>query len=135
MTFRAGLGCSDLPFHSYQSRSPHRRRERPAPWPGSSRFRAAFVAFSWLDLKLAFRMLVKYPGSTLIGGLSIAVAVAIGVGFFALFHSRFYPDDPAERRRPLVGLQNWDLRTQPRGAARRCTTSSSGARRCSRSRT
>lgn len=67
--------------------------------------------FSWLDLKLAVRMRVKYPGLTLIGGLGIAMAVAIGVGFFATFHSRFYPTIPLSEGDRLVGLQNWDVRT------------------------
>jgi putative ABC transport system permease protein len=66
---------------------------------------------SWLDLKLALRMLVKYPGLTLIGGLGIAMAVAIGVGFFALMDSRFYPTIPLSEGDRLVGLQNWDVRT------------------------
>lgn len=44
---------------------------------------AGSSSLSWLDLKLALRMLVKYPGLTLVGGLGIAVAVAIGVGFSA----------------------------------------------------
>jgi putative ABC transport system permease protein len=66
---------------------------------------------AWLDLKLAVRMLVRYPGLTLTGGLGIATAVAIGVGFFALFHSRFYPEIPLSEGARLVGLQNWDRRT------------------------
>ena len=64
-----------------------------------------------LDLKLGLRMLIKYPGLTLTGGLGICVAVAIGVGFFALFHSRFYPTIPLSEGDRLVGLQNWDRRT------------------------
>ncbi len=68
-------------------------------------------AFSWLDLKLAIRMLVKYPGLTLVGGLGIAVGVAITVGFFALFYSRFYPTIPLSEGDRLVGLENWDRRT------------------------
>ncbi|HKW03396.1 MAG TPA: ABC transporter permease [Vicinamibacterales bacterium] len=70
------------------------------------------VAFpSRLDLKLALRMLVKYPGLTLVGGLGIAVAVAIGVGFFAIFHARFYPDVPLPDGDRLVALENWNRRT------------------------
>ena len=81
--------------------------------PGRPRVRsgAGWSTFSWLDLKLAIRMLVKYPGLTLVGGLGIAVAVAIGVGFFALFHSRFYPNIPLSEGHRLVGLENWDRRT------------------------
>jgi predicted permease len=66
---------------------------------------------SWLDIKLAFRMLVKYPGLTLTGGLGIAVAVAIGVGFFALFHSRFYPAIPLPDGNRIVALENRDRQT------------------------
>jgi len=83
-------------------RDPDRRGARSSA--GSS-------ILSWLDLKLALRMLVRYPGLTLIGGLGIAMAVAIGVGFFALFHSRFYPTIPLSEGDRLVGLENWDRRT------------------------
>ena len=81
--------------------------------PGSPRRRSGGVwsAFSWLDLKLALRMLVKYPGLTLVGGLGIAVGVAIGVGFFAVFFARFYPTIPLSEGHRLVGLENWDRRT------------------------
>jgi putative ABC transport system permease protein len=34
-----------------------------------------------LDIKLAFRMLVKHPGLTLAGGLAMAVGIAIGLAF------------------------------------------------------
>jgi predicted permease len=71
--------------------------------------RASVVSI--LDLKLAFRMLVRYPGLTLTGGLGIAVAVAVGVGFFALLHSRFYPVIPLPDGERLVGLENWDRST------------------------
>jgi predicted permease len=67
--------------------------------------------FSSLDLKLGCRMLVRYPGLALTGGLGIAMAIAIGVGFFALFHSRFYPTIPLSEGDRLVGLENWDRRT------------------------
>jgi predicted permease len=71
----------------------------------------AVALLSWVDLKLALRLLVKYPGLTFVGGLGIAVAVAIGVGFFALFHARFYPDVPLPEGDRLVALENWDRRT------------------------
>jgi putative ABC transport system permease protein len=71
----------------------------------------SIFSLSWLDLKLALRMLVKYPGLTLTGGLGIAVAVAIGVGFFAYADSRFYPTIPLSEGDRLVALENWDQRT------------------------
>jgi predicted permease len=77
-----------------------------AAWGGS-----ALRTAGWLDLKLAFRMLMKYPGLTLTGGLSMTVAVALGVGFFALLYPRYYPDIPLSEGDRLVGLQNWDIET------------------------
>ena len=81
--------------------------------PGSPRGTSGGVwwTFSSLDLKLAVRMLVRHPGLTLVGGLGIAVGVAITVGFFALFYSRFYPTIPLSEGDRLVGLENWDRRT------------------------
>jgi len=32
------------------------------------------------DYKLGFRMLLKYPGLTLAGGLALAIAIGIGAG-------------------------------------------------------
>src|SRR5687767_13328832 len=32
------------------------------------------------DFKLGFRMLLKYPGLTLAGGLALAIAIGVGVG-------------------------------------------------------
>ena len=40
------------------------------------------AGMSWLDVKLGVRMLVKYPGLTLIGALGITVAVALAVAWF-----------------------------------------------------
>ena len=73
--------------------------------------RAALPAFSWLDLKLALRMLVRYPGLTLTGGLGIAVAMVIVVGFFSMNRYRFHPTIPLSEGDRLVGLENWDRRT------------------------
>jgi predicted permease len=65
------------------------------------------VVMSWLDVKLGLRMLVKYPGLTLIGGLGMAVAIAIGAGFFdvaAVVHSTL----PFEEGERIVAIENWD---------------------------
>src|SRR5262245_43821664 len=43
-----------------------------------------WMSESWLDFKLGARMLVKYPGLALVGGLGIAVAIAIGAFVFTL---------------------------------------------------
>ena len=82
-----------------------------AVWGGALiRGLATVSMFSWLDFKLAIRMLVKYPGLTLAAGLGLAVAVAVGVGFFALIQWRFYPVIPLSEGHRLVGLSHWDRR-------------------------
>lgn len=96
-------------------RGPGRRRARSERIVGREppllgrRSGVGSAIFSWLDLKLGLRMLVKTPGLTLIGGLGIAVAIAIGGGFFAFAHSFFYPSIPLDEADRLVGLENWDL--------------------------
>lgn len=36
------------------------------------------------DYKLGLRMLLKYPGLTLAGGLALAIAIGIGAGWYDL---------------------------------------------------
>jgi hypothetical protein len=36
------------------------------------------MTVSWLDWKLGARLLLKYPALTIIGGLSLTAAIAIG---------------------------------------------------------
>ncbi len=52
------------------------------------------------DYKLGLRMLLKYPGLTLAGGLALAIAIGIGAGWYDLAGKILSPDDPAARRRP-----------------------------------
>jgi len=62
----------------------------------------------WLDFKLGFRMLVKHPGLTLVGGLAMAVAIAIGTAFFEFAHDLVNPTLPLEEGERIVAIQNWD---------------------------
>lgn len=62
---------------------------------------------SWLDFKLGFRMLIKYPGLTLVGGLGIAVAVAIGAALFAT-SAAVYATLPLDEGDRVVAIENWD---------------------------
>lgn len=89
-----------------------RRRERIAdrasPSLEPSRGPAS-RSFSWLDVKLGVRMLVKHPGLTLAGGFGIAVGIGASAGFFAFAYAFFYPTIPLDEGHRLVGLENWDL--------------------------
>ena len=81
-----------------------------APWSPSAasrstrrqlrdgRGRAWFDAFS-LDLKLGGRMLVKYPGLTIVGGLAMAFAICVGTVIFQVLALLTVSHAAAARRR------------------------------------
>ena len=52
------------------------------------------------DYKLGFRMLLKYPGLTLAGGLALAIAIGVGAGWYDVVGEDPRADDPAARGRP-----------------------------------
>lgn len=61
--------------------------------------------FSWLDFKLGFRMLARYPGLTVVGGLAMAFAVWIGAGTFELIGQWTHPRLPLADGDRIVGIQ------------------------------
>jgi predicted permease len=69
---------------------------------------------SWLDFKLGFRMLIKYPGLTIIGGLAIAFAIWIGAGTFEIMTQVLHPTLPLDEGSRLVGLRSWDAKANRR---------------------
>jgi putative ABC transport system permease protein len=74
-------------------------------------------AISWLDWKLGARMLVKYPGLTIIGGLSLAAAIAIGAVGFEVANELLYTRLPFEEGERVVRLETRDAaaaRGEPR---------------------
>ena len=89
---------------------------------------------SWLDVKLGFRMLAKYPGLTLVGGFALMVATGVGAAFFEFSEEMLNPRVPYEGESASSRSGTW---TWPagRGSRARSTTSRSGARRCARSST
>jgi predicted permease len=64
-----------------------------------------------LDMKLGARMLVKYPGLTLAGGLAIAIAVALAASFFEFVLDMVKPRHPLEDPNRVVVVQNIDQAT------------------------
>jgi putative ABC transport system permease protein len=67
--------------------------------------RAARLAVpSALDLRLAARMLARAPGLTIVAGFGMAVAVALGVGAFAMVNTRLFPDVPLHEGERVVAL-------------------------------
>lgn len=63
-----------------------------------------------LDFRLGARMLAKYPGLTLVGGLSMAVAIAVGAATFELVTQTLDPRLPLDGGARVVGIRNWDAR-------------------------
>jgi predicted permease len=64
---------------------------------------------SWrLDVKLGFRMLVKYPGLALSGGVGIAVAVAIAAGGFSVVQRNYLAPLPFDEGDRIVSIELWD---------------------------
>jgi predicted permease len=61
-----------------------------------------------LDLKLGFRMLRKYPGLTLVGGLAIAFAICVGAGTFEFVSQVVHPTLPLPDGGRIVGIRHWD---------------------------
>src|SRR5262245_66320110 len=46
---------------------------------------------NWLDFKLGGRMLVKYPGLTIVGGLAMSFAILVGIVLFQFSGLFLYP--------------------------------------------
>ncbi len=64
------------------------------------------LGVSWLDFRLGFRMLVRFPGLTAVAGLAIAFAIAIGAGTFEFARSAIFPTMPFEDGDRVVLLVN-----------------------------
>ena len=72
--------------------------------------------FGWLsglslDLKLGGRMLIKYPGLTIIGGLAMAFGIWFGAVTFQMFGMIVNPTLPLPDGDRIVKIQNWDAKT------------------------
>ena len=62
-----------------------------------------------LDLKLGFRMLVKYPGLTVVGGLAMAFAICVGAVVFEMVMLFVHPTLPLPDGDRIVHLRNYDV--------------------------
>ncbi len=66
------------------------------------------------DYKLGIRMLLKYPGLTIAGGLALAIAIGVGAGYYDLIGKAMAPTIPLPEgdRIVLIETQN-TLTTEP----------------------
>ncbi len=65
-----------------------------------------------LDFKLGLRMLVKYPGLTIVGGLAMAFGIAVGTITFVMMSVLVTPKLPLPDGDRIVLLRNWDVTTR-----------------------
>jgi predicted permease len=75
------------------------------------------TAVSWLDWKLGARMLWKHPALTIIGGLSLAAAIAIGAVGIEVADELLYKRLPFDEGSRVVRLETQDVaasRVEPR---------------------
>jgi predicted permease len=75
------------------------------------------TAISWLDWKLGARLLLKYPALTIIGGLSLAGAIALGAVGIELADELLYKRLPFDEGSRVVRLETQDTaasRVEPR---------------------
>ena len=71
--------------------------------------RARSALFSWPDIKLSIRLLIRNPGLTLVSSLGIAVGIAITAGMFGFLHAMLAPTLPLDEGHRIVALENWDV--------------------------
>jgi len=67
------------------------------------------LRMSWLDFKVGFRMLARYPGLTLVGTVAIAVAIALGMVYFEAIHKFLNPRLAGRDGHRVVSIRNWDV--------------------------
>ena len=93
------------------------RRQAAIAFGGMEKYReagrdargVAWLGGLTLDLKLGGRMLVKYPGLTIIGGLAMAFAIWAGAVLFEMVMLFVSPTLPLPDGDRIVHLRNWDV--------------------------
>ena len=63
------------------------------------------LRISWLDVKLGLRMLARYPGITIVGGLAMAFAILVGAGTFELVRQVLHPSLPLPQGDRVVAIE------------------------------
>ncbi len=76
--------------------------------PAARGRRGPRTAVSWLDWKLGARMLLKHPALTIVGGLSLTAAIAIGAVGIEVADELLYKPLPFDEGRRVVRLETRD---------------------------
>ncbi|MEP6831743.1 MAG: permease prefix domain 1-containing protein [Gemmatimonas sp.] len=72
----------------------------------------AWIGSLSLDFKLGLRMLVKYPGLTLVGVLGMSVAVAIGALAFTTVATITGKSLPLDEGNRIITIESFDVKKQ-----------------------
>src|SRR4051812_15332625 len=75
--------------------------------------RRTMVRVSWLDVKLGLRMFAKSPGLSLVSVVGMAVAIAIGAGYFAAVRTMLDSRLPFDGDGRVVVIRTRTLAGQP----------------------
>ena len=70
------------------------------------------LGLSWLDVKLAARMFVRYPGLSAIGVIGMAAAITIAGGAYSLLDEISSTSVPLDEGDRVVSVYNYDLDAQ-----------------------
>lgn len=108
-----GIEALELAIALLRERASVRRARRNlgrggVPSAGANRRGGPAGGISMLDIKLGVRMLVRHPGLTLVGGLGMAVAIALGAGSYAIISAAFDATLPFDEERRVVAIELWD---------------------------
>ena len=80
-------------------------------WFHTARARLRLFSGLSLDLRLGFRMLVKYPGLTIVGGTAMAFGIWFGAVTFEMFGMLAGTKLPLPDGDRIVKILNWDAKT------------------------
>jgi predicted permease len=69
---------------------------------------------SALDFKVGVRILARYPWLTVVGTISVAVAIALGSTYFEAVNKWRNPTLPIDEADRVVAIQNWDAEAATR---------------------
>ncbi len=101
----------DLASALVRERIERRRARRSRVAAGTPVVTARRSAFSLLDVKLGIRMLVRFPGLTVVSTLAIGFAVMLGAGTYDFFKKALYPHVPFEDGDRIIEVENRNVGT------------------------